>query len=230
MHAGVVLISGRTLTEYRAMFDLTDADLSGRVLDCCAGAASFAVEACAQGGDVTAVDPAYAWSSDVLADAVAAGLTGLGDLVRSAPDAFDWSWYSSPERHASLRREATSRFLLDRATNPGRYVPGALPDLPFPDASFDLVLCSHLLFTWAADLGESWHRAALDELVRVSRGQVRVYPLVGKAAEGQPPFLVPLVEELRGRGLSVTAVPVPMRFQRGAGHAMVIDRAGTVDV
>ena len=56
---GDVLVSARSLAEYRAMFDLTDDDLAGSVLDCPGGAASFTAEARRQGLDVTAVDPTY---------------------------------------------------------------------------------------------------------------------------------------------------------------------------
>ena len=217
-----MLITGRTRAEYQAMFDLADDDLAGEILDVSAGASSFTAEACQAGARVTAVDPCYGWPHDELADTVAAGTRGAEQILTDSPHAFDWSWYGTPERHAHLRRTATSRFLLDKVANPQRYQAGALPALPFPEAAFDLVLCSHLLFTWAADLGEHWHRQALHELVRVSRRQVRVFPLVGKGDEGAPPFLRALVAELRDTGLDVVAHPVPLRFQRGAGHAMVI--------
>lgn len=219
-----MLISGRTLTEYRAMFDLQDEDLRGRVLDCCAGASSFTAEAHEIGVEATAVDPCYRMPPEQLADTLATDQSGLTALVQDTPDIFEWSWYGSPEHHGRLRKAAVSRFLMDKVLHPDRYVPGGLPALPFEDHAFDLVLCSHLLFTWAADLGEQWHRQALAELIRVTRGQVRVFPLVGKGDEGAPPFLRPLVDELRARGLEVRAQPVPMRFQKGARHAMVITR------
>jgi hypothetical protein len=38
-----VMITSRGLAEYRSMFALQDADLAGRVLDCCSGAASLVV-------------------------------------------------------------------------------------------------------------------------------------------------------------------------------------------
>ncbi|GLZ09175.1 hypothetical protein Acsp03_66410 [Actinomadura sp. NBRC 104412] len=39
------------------------------------------------------------------------------------------------------------------------------------DASVDLVLCSHLLFTWAGVHVRDWHRTAILELCRVSRAR-----------------------------------------------------------
>ena len=62
----------------------------------------------------------------------------------------------------------------------------ALPELPFVSGAFDPVLCGHLLFSDAplaagglmigSGLDLSWHRAALDELCRVSCCEVRLYP------------------------------------------------------
>ncbi|MGK8523666.1 hypothetical protein ACRS6B_19915 [Nocardia asteroides] len=45
--AGRYLLTGRSLSEYRAMFALTGDDLRGDVLDCPGGAAAFAAEAAA---------------------------------------------------------------------------------------------------------------------------------------------------------------------------------------
>jgi hypothetical protein len=82
--------------------------------------------------------------------------------------------------------DSLREFLADRQAHPDRYLAASLPDLPFADRSFDLVLSGHLLFSYAP-LGDGglmagegsdldWHRRALAELCRVSREQVRLYP------------------------------------------------------
>ncbi len=68
LNIGDHLMSARSFAEYRAMFDLTDADLAGRVLDCPGGGASFTATAAARGTDAVAVDPVYALPADQLAD------------------------------------------------------------------------------------------------------------------------------------------------------------------
>ncbi len=50
--------------------------------------------------------------------------------------------------------EFLSDFKQHHATE--RYVTGALPDLPFADHAFALVLCSHCLFSYAAQLDEEF--------------------------------------------------------------------------
>ena len=54
---------GRTLSEYGAMFDLSEGDLCGRILGCADGPASFNAEMKAQGRSVISVDPLYSYSA-----------------------------------------------------------------------------------------------------------------------------------------------------------------------
>jgi hypothetical protein len=85
-------------------------------------------------------------------------------------------------------------------------------------------LCSHLLFTWADHFGRDWHLNALRELIRVSRVEVRVFPLVLQGA-GQPvPFLPGLLERLAEDGVRSEVRKVPYEFQLGANEMLVLYR------
>lgn len=215
-----MLVTSRSAAEYRAMFGLAPMDLAGRtVLDCCAGGSSFAAET---GTRVAAVDPAYALDRHDLAKRVEASLHDGDQIIDTHAEYFDWSWYGSRENRARQRAMAAHRFLGDLQRHPGRYLAAALPDLPLATGSFDLVLCSHLLFTWSGRLDADWHARALTELARVARHQVRVYPLVVQGT-GQPvPFLDVLRAGLRAAGHRSRVQPVPYRFQRNADHMLVI--------
>jgi Methyltransferase domain len=105
---------------------------------------------------------------------------------------------------------------------PGRYVAAALPRLPLASGRFDLVLCSHLLFTWSNQLDAGWHHRALAELARVARGEVRVYPTVVQGTGDPVPFLDDLRTRLHAAGYRTRLQPVPYRFQRDAHHTLVI--------
>lgn len=202
------------------MFDLRPDDLDASMLDCCAGGSSLAAES---GGNVVAVDPAYAMGRDVLAEAVLAGLHDGGRMIDEHADRFEWGWYGDPAHRAELRMTAAQRFLADLREHPERYVAGSLPHLPLADASFDLTLCSHLLFTWSNKLDADWHQAALAEMVRVTRREVRVFPLVVQGT-GQPvEFLDDLCAELDKAGYRSYVSTVPYRFQRGADQMLRID-------
>lgn len=214
-----MLITSRSFAEYQAMFDLSDADLGLSILDCCAGASGFVAELTERGGSGKALDPAYGLPRAEVLAAISTGATGAAQLIDDNQDRFTWDWYGSPERRDQLRKAAAERFARDYVERPHAYVPGALPDLPFRDGAFDLVLCSHLLFTWADQLGEQWHLAALRELARVARREVRVFPLVVQGT-GEP---VEFLDRLAGE-LGAERRTVPYEFQVGANQMLVLTR------
>jgi SAM-dependent methyltransferase len=218
-----MLVTSRSAAEYRAMFDLDPEDLvAGSVLDCCAGGSSFAAET---DGRIVAIDPAYALGRHDLAVRVRAALHEGDRIIHQHADRFAWGWYGSPGRRAELRSAAAERFLADLQGRPERYVAGALPDLPLPSDSFDLVLCSHLLFTWSDQLDEDWHRRAIAELVRVARREVRIFPVVVQGTGEPVAFLDDLLAELRTTGHHSHLRDVAYRFQRGADQMLLIEIA-----
>jgi SAM-dependent methyltransferase len=219
-----VLVTSRSYAEYVAMFDLDEASLAGaRVLDCSAGAADFTAEARARHADAVAVDPAYALARDVLAETARASLDSGNAIAAQHADRFTWTWYGDRAARDRMRRQALARFVVDVTTNSSRYVAGALPALPFRDASFDLAVCSHLIFTWADQLGQAWHHAALLELVRVAR-EVRVFPTIVQGAGTPVPFWDALVRELTAGGCHADLRRVPYEFQVGGDHMLVLTR------
>ena len=221
-----MLISSRAYDEYVAMFSLTAEDMSGRVLDCSAGAASFVTVARSNGTTAYAVDPAYAMSRDDLARAVRDDLQRGSTIAEQHPDRFVWDWFGSRESRDRMRRAAGARFLAALATSRRWLVAGELPRLPFRDRCFDLVLCSHLVFTWADVLGVDWHRAALLELLRVSRREVRVFPTVMQGPGDAVPFWAELMAALDEQGVATEERQVPYRFQVTGDRMLVLRRRG----
>jgi hypothetical protein len=216
-----VLVTSRSYAEYEAMFDLKE--LPDSILDCCAGGSSFTAEATARGVDAVAVDPVYALEAAELVDTVRRSLPAGNGIVDEHQASFVWHWYGKPQRRDDLRIESADRFLQDIAVAPERYVPGGLPDLPFEDRRFELVLCSHLLFTWADTFDRAWHLAALRELVRVTSAEVRIFPLVMQGAGDTVPFLPEVLDELDGVTWEIRKVPY--EFQVGADEMLVVTRS-----
>lgn len=214
-----MLVTSRSFQEYEAFFALTPADLEGRILDCSAGASSFVAEAAARGATVTAADPVYVAPFEAVGrEAVDSNRRG-NTLLDEHDDRFVWAWYGTPARRTEMRRAALEAFLDDFRAAPSRYVAASLPDLPFPDAAFDLALCSHLLFTWADTLDEQWHEEALRELLRVAH-EVRVFPLVLQGSGAPVPFLPTLMERLRSEGYGAELKSVEYEFQVGASQML----------
>ncbi|SDN17051.1 Methyltransferase domain-containing protein [Paenibacillus sp. yr247] len=178
-----VAMTSRSYAEYEKMFILRSEDLIGkRVLDVAGGASSFTTEARQLGIFSEAVDPLYEKSAEAIA---AHGLHEI-DLVAAKmeklQDVYDWSYYGSIEKHRKGRVESLRRFVKDYSSYDAasRYHVSFLPSLPFEDASFDLVLCSHFLFLYEEQFDFAFHQAAVHELVRVCKpgGEVRIYPLL----------------------------------------------------
>ena len=218
-------MTSRAYDEYVAFFDLQPDALAGRrVLDCSAGASSFVSRLSRQGVDAVAADPAYDLPRDRLADIAAAGLRDGNAIAAQFPDRFTWRWYGSAEAREKMRSRALAEFLLDLAEHPERYVPASLPTLPFTDAAFDLGVCSHLLFTWADQLGYDWHLASLRELMRVA-AEVRVFPTVLQGAGDPVPFWDELMAQLRADGASVEVRRVDYEFQVRARELLVLTSA-----
>lgn len=218
-----MLVTSRSFAEYAAMFDLRSADLTGRVMDCCAGGSSFVAEAHAAGHDVVAVDPSYAMPRAALLQAVGDSALGTKMLIDDHADRFLWDWYGgSQETRTAIRAEAAAAFIKHITDLPQRYLAGALPRLPFADGSVDLLLCSHLLFTWSDRYDEDWHRRALIEMIRVA-AQVRIFPLVVQGTGEPVPYVDRLRRELAEHGSDTEVRTVPFEFQRGANTMLVIE-------
>jgi len=216
-----VLVTSRSFAEYLAFFALDPDRLPRRVLDCSAGSSGFVAAARARGCAAVAADPAYRQTPHALEIEARQGGAGAAALVTAHRDRFTYEWYGTPERQRALRADALEAFLADRRAHPGHYVAAELPRLPFADASFDLAVCSHLLFTWAEVHDEAWHVAALREMARVAR-EVRVFPLLHQGDGAPVAFLPALRGELSVSGLGSRVEQVPYAFQVGGDEMLVV--------
>lgn len=220
---------GRSLAEYTQFFALDLAALRGRdVLDVAAGPSSFVAEACRRNIDAVAVDPLYGNPVETLAMHVQHDYGRMFAQMRAKPRLFRLKSFPSLAAAEADRRAAAERFLADYAVHfaHGRYVGASLPRLPFFDGAFDLVLCAHLLFTYAKCFDFDWHLAACRELVRVSAGEVRLHPVCG--ADGKPyPALPRLRRELREGGIASELVRVDYEFFVGSSSMLVLKRAAS---
>jgi len=221
-----VAFFGRSLVEYARFFPLDLAVLRGRtVLDVAAGPSAFTAEANRLGVRATAVDPLYGCSADTLAAHVRLDYARTLAQMRAKPGIFRLKSFASIDEAESDRRTAAETFLADYEAGflDNRYVGGALPRLPFADASFDTVLCAHLLFIYERLFDYSFHLAACRELVRVSKGEVRIHPVCGP--DGRPyRELARLCEDLKKTGIGSRVVPVDYEFFSGSTSTLVLHR------
>lgn len=179
-----VVLLGRTYDEYTRYFALDMEQWRGKkILDVAAGVSSFRAEANALGYDVTAADRIYGLSPEEIAPRCAKDLNHVIDSVHGL-SVYRWdNFYESPARLRGLRERACKTFLADYTQHPARYVHTELPRLPFEDQQFDLTLVSYLLFVYEDQLTYEFHKESIAEIMRVTRGEARIYPLVTFEAE-----------------------------------------------
>ena len=213
---------GRTMAEYKLMFDLSERDLDGRILGCGDGPASFNAEMTRLGRRVTSVDPIYSLSRPQIEQRVAETYDPIISQCKANLGNYVWSFFNDPDDLGRHRLAAMRTFIddLDRGLAEGRYLTQELPSLDFADAEFDLALCSHLLFLYTEQLSLEFHVEAIKEMCRVAQ-EVRIFPIldlkVRKSAHIES--LLPRLEE---SALTVEIVRVPYEFQRGGDEMMKI--------
>jgi Methyltransferase domain len=221
-NVGDYLISSRSFAEYEAMFMLRESDLGGRLLDCPGGASSFTADASVLGAVVTAVDPVYATPIPVLQELVQEESDRGSAHTAAGMDRYQWEFYGDLEGHREMRKQSAAVFARDIEEHPERYLAASLPELPFEDGQFDLVLSSHFLFTYADRLDQDFHHAALIELHRVSRREVRVFPLLDQAGHPLDDLIGAVLGRLSGQGIEARVLEVPYEFQRGGNEMLVM--------
>ena len=221
-----VAFFGRTFDEYIRFFALDPPALATRrTLDVAAGPSSFAAEAHARGLPATAVDPLYGYSHDALRSFVEIDYARVIREMRRKEALLRYHYFPSLEAAEASRRSAADRFLADYETGflHDRYVGGSLPRLPFADGAFGLVLCAHLLFTYARHFDYAWHFAACRELMRVSAGEVRLHPACGPEGKAYPE-LPRLQSDLERDGIGLRIIPVDYEFFAGSGTTIILSR------
>jgi hypothetical protein len=215
---------GRSFTEYRRMFALTQADLELRILGCADGPTRFNAEATSHGFHVVSADPIYAFSRSEIERRIQATYPEVLKQTRQNASEFVWTEIRSVEELGRVRMASMERFLDDyeAGRNCGRYLAAELPALPFKDQAFELGLSSHFLFLYADKLSLEFHINSIVELYRVAN-EVRIFPLLGLGSRPSR-FVIPAIEALRRLGLSVKIETVTYEFQRGGNQMMRIVR------
>jgi hypothetical protein len=216
-----VTVTARSLADYEHMFALDEADLlAGPILDCPGGASSFGTLARARGVRVVSVDPIYQLGADQVTEQVRVNLRDAAQIFATSTLPIDWDYLGSPSEYIRASQAAADQFRADYVRHGQWYVAAALPFLPFSDRSFKLTLTSHLLFLYPAHFSFADHLAALLELVRVTRDEVRVHPIVDPT--GAPYSQLSELRDALGRREVITEIrPVERTWIVGARQMLI---------
>ncbi|WP_445491292.1 SAM-dependent methyltransferase [Niallia sp. 03133] len=217
-----IVFIGRTFEEYMAMFSLSIEELEGKkILDCPAGACSFTAISRQKGLDVTACDIAYYHSNEELANKGEKDLKHAMESVEKAKKQYVFDYFQNVEDLAQHRERALIDCTVDMKQNSERYIPVTLPSLPFENEQFDIILSAHFLFTYGDRLDIAFHMEVMEELIRVAKEEIRIFPLVDLIGNRYE-HLDEMVKKLQIKGLQVEEIRVPYEFQQNANTMMKI--------
>lgn len=203
------------------MFDLDQLSVASTTfLDCPAGASSFAAQVRARGGTAVSVDPVYTEAADELRARVAKNLEGARDWLESRADLLNWDHLGSVSAYMRASETTADLFAYDYKNNPQHYVAAALPELPFEDESFDIVLSGNFLFAYDDQIDPAEHKRHLVELCRVARREVRVHPVINRDGDGDA-FGPELRDRLMAAGIATELIPAPKSWMLDATHTLV---------
>ena len=219
---------GRSFEEYQAMFALSDKDLSGRILGCADGPASFNAGLTKRGGKIVSADPLYRFSREEIRNRIDQVFENVLGETRKNAHEFVWETIPSVEVLGRTRREAMDDFLDDypEGLDAERYIDASLPELPFREKKFELALCSHYLFLYSPHLSHDFHLRSIRELCRVAR-EVRIFPLLELGAVPSR-HLDEIYKKLQEQEYTVSIIPVEYEFQRGGNRMMKVRNDATV--
>ncbi|WP_433946365.1 SAM-dependent methyltransferase [Paenibacillus sp. SN-8-1] len=219
-----IVFIGRTYSEYLAMFNLYEKELAGRViLDCPAGACSFTAEGNRRGYDILAADIAYQFGPDELELKGVQDLSHAKERLEEARHEYMWDYYGSVEEHQKQREEALALSSEHRRQFPEKYIYAEFPRLPFADQSVDLTLSAHFLFMYADRLSEQFHEESLLELMRITREEIRIFPLVDLSSNRYE-ALDQLIKLAASKGWVAQEQKTDYRFQRDADSYLKLTR------
>ncbi|SDM84567.1 hypothetical protein SAMN04488137_2212 [Fictibacillus solisalsi] len=217
-----IVFIGRTFEEYFDMFSLSEEELQGKkILDCPGGACSFTAVGSKSGLDITACDIAYYHSGVDLKNKGLQDIEHAMEHMQKAQNNYKWGYFKDIEGLRNHRLSALQDCAKDIEESSERYIPVKLPSLPFRNEEFDILLSAHFLFMYADRLDYQFHIETLNELLRVTKEEVRIFPLVdlgGKRYEN----LDKLISYLADNGCTVEEVKVRYEFQANANSMLKI--------
>lgn len=214
---------GRNLEEYQNMFLLSDKDLQSKILGCGDGPSSFNFEVTQQNGNITSIDPIYQFTKDEIQQRIDETSLVVSEQLRQNQKDFIWKNIKSVDELIEIRLSAMNSFINDYedGKKENRYIHNELPKLLFESDSFDLVLSSHFLFLYSEHFDLQFHIDSILEMYRVSKKEVRIFPLLNLKNE-KSEYLEPILKILDDKGFETKIVKTNYEFQKGANKMLTI--------
>lgn len=211
---------GRNFDEYRRMFDLSDAELTQKILGCGDGPASFNFECNSRGGNVVSIDPIYNLTQEQIQRRIDETCKEVLRQTARNKEKFIWNTIKSVDELGRIRLDAMKIFMdsYEAGKRDKKYIPGELPHLPVVDKVFDLALSSHFLFLYTDNLSYAFHVEAINEMLRVAE-EIRIFPLLDVNGV-KSPYVQKILADFKTKTIEIRKVNY--EFQREGNELLII--------
>ena len=212
---------GRTLEEYKTMFNLNNEDLKKSIASFGDGPASFNTEMTNLKNNVTSFDPIYQFTKQQLINRIQETKDIVMKQAKENKDNFIWTTIKDLDKLKKIRMGAMYKFIDDFETGKeqNRYISHELPNKTyFLDKHFDIGLSSHFLLLYP-DLGLEFHIKSIDEMLRIC-SEVRIFPILDLDAK-ESNLLKPIVDNY-SNSYNVKIEKTDYMFQKDGDKMLVI--------
>ncbi|MEB6332040.1 SAM-dependent methyltransferase [Staphylococcus pseudoxylosus] len=217
-----VIFIGRTYEEYFSMFNLNLAELKGeKVLDCPAGACSFTAIGRKKGLNIEPCDIAYTFNATELYNKGKDDLKHAMEKMQSSKSNYCWRYFKNISHLKRHRMQALTDCIYDMEQNPNSYKAASLPKIPYKNNEFDNLLSAHFLFMYADYFDYHFHKQTLNEMLRVTKKEIRIFPIVNLKGERYEK-LDDIINYLSELGCKIEEVKVDYEFQTNANTMLKI--------
>ncbi|WP_419419097.1 hypothetical protein ACNVED_11145 [Legionella sp. D16C41] len=215
-----LVLWGHHVDEYTEMFNLSNKDLAGRLLEYGSGPSAFNTELTNDKKNCTSYDPLFALDKTTLMAKTKLVFADMIEKLTLDQDKFNFSAYGGLEKLIQKRQLGMELFFADylKGKKEKRYCSLAKIELPFNDFSFDLALSSHYLFANLEEQDIEFHIKAIKELARVAK-EVRIFPLINRFNQPSP-FLGPVMLQLQQENYGIEVKSADYNLQP-KGNAML---------
>ena len=221
-----IIFIGRTFDEYMKMFNLNASELKGKnILDCPAGACAFGSQMKSSSINIKSCDIAYYFDKQSLYKKGQQDIEHAIENIEKAKHLYNWTYFKNTQELKNSRIQALENCYSDMVINKEDYIAAKLPVLPFADHSFDILLSAHFLFMYADQLDYEFHRACINEMLRVSKNEIRIFPIVDLKGE-QYQYLSEILSYISDLGHETELIKVDYEFQKNAHTMMKITIRG----
>ena len=188
------------------------------------GVSSFCAEAHMRGWNVTASDRIYGLEADAIEAKCRVDLEQVMASLPAIAQNYVWETFRDVPMLSAQREKAYRAFIKDyRQHGAQRYIPAIYPQSSFAAGQFDVALVSHFLFLYDEQLDYSFHKATLQELLRITRREIRLVPLVNLETE-RSPFVKNLMTDPDFAHCAFELVPVNYQFIKGGNVMLKVSR------